>query len=301
MVEFRDGGMFNPLAAGPYFEIDSEQVGGRFAISVSLPAAYHQTDEPLPVLYVTDGNVMGPLSGGVSFSFTLEKEAVVPCRPYVQVAIGYTAEDAAQMLSIRNRDLVPPGEPIAPSMYPYMRDHFGLPEGEMLDGAMDTFFASYADGHGDRLLEFIKKELHPVIAEEFRIDTNDVGFFGYSFGGLLALYALGEGDGFFSRIGAGSPGILVDDSVVFPRYADALGKATPTHDLHLHISVNIHEMEGPVEAYRRLAIGSLRFLNLVKAEPLPGLRVTSEMLPGNDHEAGLIDAYRSFVRSSYRL
>lgn len=292
--------MFNPLARGDYFEIDSELVSDRFAVSVSLPAAYERSEKPLPLLYVTDGNVAGPMSDGIAFSLFL-REAITPCRPFIQVNIGYTEEGAARMLSTRNRDLVPPGEPVAPEMYPYMREHLGVDEGLAPESAMDIFFDSYANGRGDNFLRFIQEELHPRIAGGYRVDEQDIGFFGYSFGGLLALFALSNGDSFFRRFGAGSPGVMVDDSVVFGRYRRLLDSHPAARDLHLHLSVNIHEMEGPVQAYRKLAIGSLRFLDLAKAEPLPGLIVTSEMIAGQDHEAGLIDAYRSFVRHAYRL
>lgn len=293
--------MYNPLDhGGKYFEIDSTHVGGRFAISVSVPATYGMNEERLPVVYVTDGNIAGPMSSGVTFSMFL-REAITQCRPFIQVNIGYTAEDVGQMISIRNRDLVPPGEPVAPEMYPYMRQRMGIDQGMAPESAMDIFFESYASGRGDNMLKFIEHELHPAIEKQFRIDNDDVGFFGYSFGGLLALYALTGETQFFAKLGAGSPGIMVDDSVVFARYESLVASTTRSRDIHLHLSVNINEMEGPFQAYRKLAIGSLKFLDMAKANPLPGMSITSEMIPGEDHEAGIIDAYRSFVRNVYRL
>ncbi|ETI63481.1 hypothetical protein C100_12460 [Sphingobium sp. C100] len=291
--------MFNPLDRCTYLEIDSDHVGDRFAISISLPATYDLTDDPLPVLYVTDGNIAAPMTGGVAFSMFLP-EAAIPCRPFIQVNIGYPEDGARRMLSTRNRDLVPPGERVAPEMIPYMRDHLGIDEGLAPETALDIFFDSYADGHGDRLLKFIEEELHPQVAARFRADAWDVGFFGYSFGGLLALYALSCGNRFFVKYGAGSPGIMVDDSVVFGLYETMLAAGAEAHPAHLHLSINIHEMEGPVRAYRKLAMGALRFLDQAMADPLPGLRISSEMIPGQDHEAGFIDAYRSFVRHTYR-
>lgn len=293
------GSMFNPLDRCIYFELDSALVSDRFSISISLPATYDITDEPLPVLYVTDGNIAAPMTGGVAFSMFL-REAVMPCRAFIQVNIGYPAEGARRMLSTRNRDLVPPGEPVAPEMMPYMRDHLGIDDGLAPEAALDIFFDSYANGQGDRLLRFIEEELHPRILSRFRADAGDVGFFGYSFGGLLALYALSCGNRFFTKYGAGSPGIMVDDSVVFALYETMQAAAAEAHPAHLHLSINIHEMEGPVRAYRKLAMGALRFLDQAMAAPLPGLRISSEMIPGQDHEAGFIDAYRSFVRHAYR-
>jgi len=190
--------MFNPLDRCTYFEIDSDHVGDRFAISISLPATYDLTDDPLPVLYVTDGNIAAPMTGGVAFSVFL-REAAIPCRPFIQVNIGYPEDGARRMLSTRNRDLVPPGE-----------------------------------------------------------------------------------------------------RVVFGLYETMLAAGAEAHPAHLHLSINIHEMEGPVRAYRKLATGALRFLDQAMADPLPGLRISSEMIPGQDHEAGFIDAYRSFVRHTYR-
>ncbi|MEU6561606.1 alpha/beta hydrolase [Nocardia nova] len=275
-------------------------MGDRFAISVSVPVTYELTDEPLPVLYATDGNVMAPLSDGVAFSMSL-REAITQCRPYIQVNIGYPADRAPDMLTIRNRDLVPPGEPISDAMYPYIREHLGVDLGHAPQEAMDQFFDSYSNGRGDLLLRFLEHELHPEISSRFRVDDDDIALLGYSFGGLLTAYALASGTQFFAHLGACSPAIVVDDSVVFAQYRKLAEAGAPSRDIHLHLTVNTYEMNGHTQIYRHLGIGSLRFLDMVVSAPIPGLTVTSEFIAGQDHEAGLVDAYRSFVRAVYRL
>ena len=298
MPDAQVASMFNPFDTGPYFEVESTSVGARYAISVALPAGYDPGDGPYPVLYVADGNILGPLSSGVTFAMFL-RESIVRCRPFVQVNIGYPPEDAAQMLVIRNRDLVPPGEPIAPELYPYIAAYLGIDRGLAPQGYVDAFFESAANGHGDNFLAFIEHELHPRIEEQFNVDRDDIGFFGYSYGGLLSLYALCGGSRFFAKVGAGSPAVTTDHSVVLPMYGRLLDSAPEPADTHLHLSINIEEMEGAEAFYRKLGLGALRFLDMVKSDPLPGLTVTSEMIPGQDHEAGFVDAYRSFVRHAY--
>ncbi|WP_309141910.1 hypothetical protein [Actinosynnema pretiosum] len=42
-----------------------------------------------------------------------QHDPVQRIKPYIQVSVGYAGEEAAEWASPRNRDLVPPGEPVA--------------------------------------------------------------------------------------------------------------------------------------------------------------------------------------------
>src|SRR5689334_18643034 len=89
------------------FELDSEHVGGRFAIWVTCPVGYDpDRAEPYPVVYVLDGNMtaaaVAPYVEWTAYDLIEEFE------PFVAVTIGYAGEDADNWLVLRNRDLVPP-------------------------------------------------------------------------------------------------------------------------------------------------------------------------------------------------
>jgi uncharacterized protein len=291
------GRMANPQTRVEYFEIYSRHVADKFGISVSLPQEYAtQCNDFYPLLYATDGNSMGTLMeagrpGLVGF------DAVPPVRPYVQVNIGYTAEQAPQARILRNRDLIPPGEGMPEFMASHVRKRSGADASE---SEIEAYLKQYKNSRADNFLAFVEDELHPEISRRYRVRPNDVGLFGYSSGGLFSLYALTSGSQLFSCVGASSPGIHVPDSTIFARYNKLLTMTgRGERKVHLHLTVNAHELLGPVRLYRLMGINLLRFLDMINECPLRGLRVTSEMILGESHASGVFDAYRSFLRRCY--
>ncbi|XGU21794.1 alpha/beta hydrolase-fold protein [Rhodococcus sp. 3Y1] len=55
---------------------------------------------------------------------------------------------------------------------------------------VDAYLEELADTHGDVFLDFLTNELHPrLYSSELRVSESGHGLFGYSYGGLFALYA----------------------------------------------------------------------------------------------------------------
>lgn len=160
---------------------------------------------------------------------------------------------------------------------------------------VDSFFEAQRNARGDLFLAFVEQELHPEIARRYPVRLHDVGLFGYSYGGLFTPHALTSGSRPFTRFGASSPGILGPESCIYTQY-EALADS-PVEQLHL--TLNGDEMLGPSPFYRGLAMEFLRFVDLLRERPLPGLRVTTELFPTESHAGGLVDAYRSFLRTCY--
>ncbi|WP_409187007.1 alpha/beta hydrolase [Amycolatopsis sp. VS8301801F10] len=283
-----------PGAATEYFEIDSAAVGARFAVSVFLPRGYER-DGAWPLVYATDGNIVAPLTEGLRGALT-DRQQARPVEPYVQVNVGYVEEDAPNQLVLRNRDLVPPGEGVPDFMHAHIRSRLGVDSGAAPESVCDAFFAQQKNARADNFLAFLETELHPEIESRYRVRADDVGLFGYSYGGLFTLFALTAGAALFTRFGASSPGIVVPDSRIYERYESLRGLPGETS---LHLTVNAYEMLGPSKFYRHLAIEFLRFLDVVTERPLPGLRVSCELIPGESHSTGITDAYRSFLRACY--
>jgi uncharacterized protein len=289
--------MTNPQLRTDYFEIYSAHVGDNFGISVSIPLKYaSEGDESYPLLYATDGNTNGPLMEAGRVRLT-GFDAVRPVQQYIQVNIGYTAEQAPRHLILRNRDLIPPGEGM-PDFFPsHVRRRFGP---DAPESAVEAHIAQYMNSRADNFLAFIEDELHREICRRYRVRGDEVGLFGYSSGGLFSLYALTSGSRLFSRVGASSPGIHVLDSTIFSRYEELVAKGNDVdRDTHLHVTLGSHELLGPVRLYRLMGINLVRVLDMIDESPLPGLRVTSEIIAGEGHNSGVYDAYRSFIRSCY--
>lgn len=291
------GQMANPVVQTEYFEIDSDHVGDRFGISVSLPGAYDTgADGAYPLLYATDGNTFGPIMDTVRFTLG-GFDAIPPVRDFVQVNIGYPPSKSASQAVLRNRDLIPPGEDMPRFMGAHVRSRLGPSTPE---STVQALLDAYRSARADNFLSFIEDELHPEICLRYRVDPTDVGLFGYSSGGLFTLYALTSGSRLFSCFGASSPGVHTDGSKIFDLYKRLLQRAErPGLDLRLHLTLNSEELLGSVRLYRNLAINTLRFLDMVYVQPLPGLAVTAEVIEGQTHYSGFVDAYRSFVRACY--
>lgn len=280
-----------------YFEIESKHVGTRFGIWVSVPPRYASTQARYPVLYATDGTYVGRITEMQAGYLMGDFER--PVRPYIHVSVGYIGEEANRLLMTRNRDFVPPGEPLAPEFHEFIQTRVDVGLMRPEDG--QAFFRHFDGAHADHFLAFLETELHPEIARRYRIQEDEVALFGSSNGGLFSLYAFTEGDSFFSQIAACSPGLLVPDSRIYARYQDLLQRADGGRTrTHLYMYVNGPEIVGPCKLFRTLGIEYLRFIDMVRDRPLPGLRLTTEVGFGENHYTGIIDAYKGFVRACFR-
>ncbi|MCG3751937.1 alpha/beta hydrolase [Amycolatopsis sp. Poz14] len=291
--------MATPGATTEYFEIDSTAVGARFAVSVFLPRGYEGSSREYPLVYATDGNLIAPLTEGVRGAIT-DRQQARPVEPYLQVNVGYVAADAPRQLVLRNRDLVPPGEGVPDFMRAHIRRRLGVESGAAPESMYEEFFAQQKNARADNFLAFLETELHREISARYRFRADDVGLFGYSYGGLFTLFALTSGSSLFTRFGAGSPGVVVPDSRIYERYEKLLADTeSPVRETFLHLTVNAYEMLGPSQFYRHLGIEFLRFLDVATERPLPGLRVSTELIADESHSSGIVDAYRSFLRTCY--
>lgn len=213
--------------------------------------------------------------------------------------IGYL-DEGIDPLALRNRDLVPPHEPYPAFMRDYILENFGPEAPGGSQALVDQFFEWIERPRADRFLDLLEHELHPFIASRHRVSDEGAGLFGFSYGGLFALYALTSGSTLFTRFGAGSPGILVPDSTIFDRYrAFAADDANAGRARHLHMTLGTGEIFGPSELMRKMAVEDLRFIDLARCHPVPGLTLTTAIFPDEDHETGCIDAYRSFARTCF--
>lgn len=284
--------------ATTYFEIESSHVGDRFAIWVTLPPRYGRRDgERHPVVYVTDGNTNALLAAAASF--LVLGDHLRPLRQFVQVCIGYAGGTTGERLARRNRDFLPPGEPVSPVQERHVR---ARPYAEILgEDGMAAFLHHARNGRGDLFLRFIEEELHPAIASRVAIDPQDASLYGHSQGGLFALYAMVRGSTLFRTFGAGSPGFMVENSVVLDLYRERRRLRTAGDaPIRLHMTANDLEMTGDIAMYRTISRGLLGFIEILKDEPWPGLDITTEIIRGETHFSGVFDGYRSFLRACYR-
>ncbi|MFI5429548.1 hypothetical protein [Aeromicrobium sp. UC242_57] len=134
-----------------YFELDSTSVGARFAIWVTTSPTYAQDEQvDYPVLYVTDGNFS---LGQTAPLAVMQSDLLLPITPYLQVTIGYAGADAQDWGRVRNRDLVPPGEPIPPAMRGSLE---AAVENQLMTRAdADAYLEELSNTRADAFLSFI--------------------------------------------------------------------------------------------------------------------------------------------------
>ncbi|WP_409180156.1 alpha/beta hydrolase [Amycolatopsis sp. VS8301801F10] len=270
------------LADTDYFEIRSS-AGHAYGVWVTTPPGYDPATTRAPVVYVLDGNWAVGLTAPL---IVTQADPMQPIQPYLQVSVGYAGEEAQHWSRLRNRDLVPPGEPIGREFVDAVE--MGVETGRMTREQADAYLAELRDTRADAFLAFLAEELHPRIERDYRTAASGHGLFGYSYGGLFCLYAWLSGRSLFESIGAGSPGVVGEDSRIFAQLRE-LGDGLPA--AKLHVTFNEQELLGELPVYQNLAKNTATLLHRL-ASPA----VTSEVLR-ETHVTGLPASFLSYLRT----
>jgi len=272
------------LADTDYFEMRSGG-GHDYGVWVTTPPGYDPATTPAPVVYVLDGNWAVGMTAPL---IVTQKDPMQQIRPYIQVSVGYAGEEAQHWARLRNRDLVPPGEPIAQELVDAVE--LGLQRGAMTREEADAYLAELRDTHADVFLSFLTAELHPRIERDYGTATSGHGLFGYSYGGLFSLYAWLTGSTLFESIGAGSPGVAGEDSQIFAQLQE-LGDSPPA--AQLHVTLNEQELLGDLAIYQNITKNTAAVLHRLTAH---GAAVTSALLR-ETHVTGLQASFLSYLRT----
>ena len=200
------------LAAAQQLDVQAAGSGHRYRIFVSVPASPPPATG-YPVLFVLDGNAVFPVAAFLSRSVGSRSHVTGQVAPLV-VGIGYPGE-ADFEVPARQRDYTPgAGKPSA------------------------------TEGGADQLLDFIDKELKPLLETRYRVDTRRQALFGHSFGGLFVLHALFTRPSGFSTYLASSPSIWWRDRLVLGELA-MQARAEDVPSPRLQISVGALEDQPP--------------------------------------------------------
>lgn len=246
------------LSGTEFFEIASS-LGHQYGVWVTAPPNHDpHSGEPLPIVYVLDGNFAVGLTAPLA---VMCADPMLMIRPYLQVTIGYVGVEAGEWARVRNRDLVPPGEPIASHMVTALEE--AARAGTVTEEYCRTYLAELSDTHADDFLRFITDELHPFLTSNYHVSEDGHGLFGYSYGGLFALYAWTHDVSVFDTIGAGSPGIATPESSIY-ECLDEFEKHSPTNSDRLHITLNESELTGAQAIYRALSRNTLVWIDQVR-------------------------------------
>ncbi|QFU93844.1 alpha/beta hydrolase [Amycolatopsis sp. YIM 10] len=272
------------LADTDYFEIRSSG-GHDYGIWVTTPPGYDPATTPAPAVYVLDGNWAVGMTAPL---IVTQLDPMQRIQPYIQISVGYAGDDAQHWDRLRNRDLVPPGEPIAKELIDAVEA--GVQAGARTREESDAYLAELRDTHADAFLRFLTTELHPRIERDYGTATSGHGLFGYSYGGLFSLYTWLTSSTLFDSIGAGSPGVTGENSQIFTLLHE-LGDRLPA--AQLHVTLNEQELLGDLPIYQNLTKNTATLLHHLTAR---NATVTSTVL-SETHVTGLQASFLSYLRT----
>jgi predicted alpha/beta superfamily hydrolase len=277
-----------------YFEVESAIANARYAIWVTVPPQYKANGEShYTVVFAPDGNGMAPMAA--PRMQMLATDPIAPIEPFILVCIGYCGEDANRTLAVRARDLLPMGEVVPDGVEQSMSK---VVEMGLLDHEGAELYLRYLrNPASDRFLGFITDELFPLIAAEWRLKPGNHGLFGYSYGGLFALFAALSRPSLITRVGAGSPGIQAGVSKIFELYGAQLASSADHSGRRLHLTVCETELTVPGYYQASIGAGAAEFMTLTGTKPLQGLAVTSRVIPLESHVTGGPSAWADYLRT----
>jgi predicted alpha/beta superfamily hydrolase len=278
-------------------DLTSNSTGRSYRLFVSVPAG----EAPAggwPVLYLIDGN----LHFGIAVDAARIQAPWPDVRNPIVVGIGYPTDSVAKALDFRMPDLTTP------------------PSEGYLSGGWIANMPTPGSGYGDmdRYLDFLIKEVKPLIVERFAAAAADATLMGHSLGGLTTLHALFRHPGAFQNHVAISPSIWWDSRAVLNHEAPFVERLQ-RGEVKARILISAGEEEDP--AFQRFAEGEgpmpLATYNAMALDcriaqdvrglvgrltPLqrPGFEVQGYIHPGDDHNTVPPAAIARGVRFAFR-
>jgi predicted alpha/beta superfamily hydrolase len=169
------------IAGSQLLKMNSAIIGEEYDLYIKLPGDINDTTKSFPVIYVLDGQ----------WDFSLV-QAIHGCLYYdgylpgvIIVSITWGGKNP-NIDAKRARDFTPTGVKAVKN-----------------------------SGGGEKFLEFIKKELIPLIDSKYRTKRDDRTLMGSSYAGLFTLYALFNESELFTRYVLTSPSVYWDNGVLY--------------------------------------------------------------------------------------
>jgi len=263
-----------PLVTIPATEIrnvSSSYVNQQFKISIALPNSYATNDgksKKYPTIYLLDGNFyFGTVTEMTRIMAYCGADPEV-----IIVGIGYPLPESVEqseeffklVWGVRSRDLTP------------------FKDEEWEKEQVESLSLDYIEtGGAAQYLEFVKKELIPLIDAEYRTDTSYRVLVGHSFGGLFVLHALLNETDLFQGFVAASPSLWFADRSFF----SSEDNYAQTHDdlqANLYLSVGQNEeKEWGIEL--GMVSNLIRFSAILESRDYKGLIITNQVFENLNH------------------
>jgi hypothetical protein len=229
--------------------LKSAYTGQTHELIIVYPDSYRSNpNKKYPVLYFTDGYWDTPVLAGAYGNLVYDK--MTP--EFIMVGLSYP--DGTDYGSARVRD--------------YTYTSMGMAPGS---------------GKGDQFLNFLEKEVAPLIESKYQGDKDNRTLAGASLGGLFTLGAAMKTPDFFTGYIALSPAVIWDGGAVF-KLEDALAKQSPQLKARMFISVGSLEpaqFRGSIEQFEKQ----------LASHQYKGLQLQSVTIEGMGHGTSKLEGY----------
>jgi predicted alpha/beta superfamily hydrolase len=236
-----------------------------YQVQVSLPPSYRKDpDRRYPVLFVTDANYAFPLIRSISRRVGDHGNGT---EDFILVGLAYAVGDTPE--------------------YSRRRDYTPTPHGSA-DAVSDMPGRPVVYGESDTYRRFIKEQVFPLIAANYRADMTRKIYAGHSYGGLLGLDILIAEPDMFQYYILGSPSLQFDRQVEFARMRTATStlKDMPANVMMVLGAYETVEPSSHDPRYNRsvdMVRNARRFMDELKAKRYPGLHIQMTTIPDEDH------------------
>jgi hypothetical protein len=229
--------------------VKSAYTGQTHELIIVFPDSYWSNpNKKYPVLYFTDGYWDTPLLAAAYGNLLYDKMAP----EFIMVGLSYP--DGTNYGSARVRD------------YTYT-----------------AMWMAPGSGKGDQFLNFLEKEVAPLIESKYHGDKDNRTLAGASLGGLFTLGAAMKTPDFFTGYIALSPAVIWDGGAVF-KLEDALAKQSAQLKARMFISVGSLEsaqFRGSIE----------QFEQQLASHQYKGLQLQSVTVEGMGHGTSKLEGY----------
>ena len=260
-----------PSASIPASEarvLHSSVANADYLVSVAFPFNYdNRPDERWPVIFVLDANLYFGLVVDMVRAMNIRVPQCNELPDALIVGIGYSVAGSLtdrlhRVMHLRLRDFDATRDEGGEQ---FIQQYFPVAEPGVTGGAAE-------------FLQFISKELIPLVETEYRADPGDRTLLGHSSGASFALYALFQTPELFQRYVAAS---------FYPDLAweDEYAKRSSSLPVRLHLVME--DMTQDQVLQHRSFVDRLRGRNYT------GLRLTEQVLPNSTHCAMVPHAFQT--------
>ena len=252
-------------------EIRSQRAEADYQLWIGHPVAGLRPlpDEPLPVLWVLDGNLF---FGTAIESARLMYQLFQELPPMLVVGVAYDTDQPAVQSELRSRDFTPTADA-----------GFGAMSASVPGAPEPTLPPDRRLGRARQFLDFLTAEAMPLIESRYPVAPGRHVLFGSSLGGLFVLYALLRDPRRFEAYVSVSPALWWDDARLMRDLANAPPDLAPTQSVFL-ASGGLEEPDDmPMLAAFKMITNMRAFSDQLRSQVPSGVRIDSQVLERETH------------------